>query len=58
MENAFEKIVVEIEKLKSIVDNLRGLSQGIPALDRSLIRISASVKMLEINFVDPGLEDS
>lgn len=58
MNSDLEEMTVEIQKLKSIVDNLRGLSQGIPALDRSLIRISASVKMLEINFVDPGLEDS
>lgn len=56
MEPAIEKITVEIQKLKLIVDNLRNLSQGIPAFDRNLIRIAASVKMLELNFIDPGIE--
>ena len=58
MENAFEKIVVEIEKLKSIVDGLRNFNREIPALERNLIRISASVKMLELNFIDPASEGS
>lgn len=58
MNPAIEKITGEIEKLKSIVEDLRNLSQGIPALDRNLIRIAASVKMLELNFTDPGIKDS
>jgi len=57
MNSSIEKMTVEIKKLKSIVENLRTLSQGIPALDRTLVRISASVKMLELNFIDPGSED-
>ena len=57
MNSSIEKMTVEIKKLKSIVENLRTLSQGIPALDRNLVRISASVKMLELNFIDPGSED-
>ena len=57
MNSTIEKMSVEIKRLKSIVENLRTLSQGIPALDRNLVRISASVRMLELNFIDPGSED-
>jgi hypothetical protein len=57
MNSDIEKMTVEIKKLKSIVEDLRTLSQGIPALDRNLIRIAASVKMLELNFIDLGSED-
>ena len=57
MNSTIDKMSVEIKRLKSIVENLRTLSQGIPALDRNLVRISASVKMLELNFIDPGSED-
>jgi hypothetical protein len=56
MNSTIDKMSVEIKRLKSIVENLRTLSQGIPALDRNLVRISASVKMLELNFIDPGSE--
>lgn len=56
MEPTIEKIAGEIKKLKAMVDDLRGLGQGIPTLDRNLVRIAASVKMLELNFVDPGTE--
>lgn len=58
MESAIEKITAEIQKLKSTVDDLMNLSQGIPTLDRNLVRISASVKMLELNFTDIGAGDS
>lgn len=56
MNSAIEKMTVEIKKLKSIVEALQSSSQGIPALDRNLARIAASVKMLELNFIDPGSE--
>ena len=56
MNSTIEKLSVEIKRLKSIVEDLRTLSQGIPALDRNLIRIAASVKMLELNFIDPSSE--
>ena len=56
MDSAIAKIAVEIEKLKSIIEDLRTLGQEIPALDRNLVRIAASVKMLELNFTDPGTE--
>ena len=50
-------MTVEIEKLKSIVEELRTVSQGIPALNRNLVRIAANIKMLELNFLDLGSED-
>jgi hypothetical protein len=56
MNSDSKKIIAEIEELRSIVQDLRTLSQGIPALDRNLIRIAASVRMLELNFVDPVIE--
>jgi hypothetical protein len=56
MNSGIEKMTVEIEKLKSIVEELRTVSQGIPALDRNLVRIAASIKMLELNFLDLGSE--
>ena len=51
-----EKVAQEIERLKSVIEELRNLNQGIPALDRNLTRIAASVRMLELNFVDPVKE--
>lgn len=54
---AIEKITAEIGKLKSIVDELKCLSHEIPALDRNLVRIASSIKMLELNFADIGSED-
>ncbi len=56
MNSAIEKMTVEIEKLRSTIEELRTVSRGIPALDRNLVRISASVRMLELNFIDPGSE--
>jgi hypothetical protein len=58
MNSAIEKVAEEIERLNAIVEDLRSLSQGIPALDRNLVRIAASVRMLELNFVDPAAEGS
>jgi hypothetical protein len=53
MHIATEKIAIEIQNLKTAVNNLRQLSENLPALDRNLQRIAASIKMLELNFVDP-----
>ena len=58
MNSAIEKVAEEIERLNAIVEDLRSLSQGIPALDRNLVKIAASVRMLELNFVDPAAEGS
>ena len=56
MNSTIAKITVEIEKLKSSVEDLRTLGKGIPALERNLVRIAASVKMLELNFIDPAIQ--
>jgi hypothetical protein len=48
-----ELIIKEIDKLKAAVSSLRQFGSDTPALDRNLQRISASIKMLELNFVDP-----
>jgi hypothetical protein len=48
-----EKIAQEIRNLKNAVGNLRRYSENLPALDRNLQRIAASIKMLELNFIDP-----
>jgi hypothetical protein len=56
MNSVIEKMAVEIEKLRSNVEELRTIGQGIPALDRNLARIAASIKMLELNFLDLGSE--
>lgn len=57
MNSALKKMTTEIENLKSAVEALRTLSQGIPALDRNLARIAASVRMLELNFIEPDRVD-
>jgi hypothetical protein len=57
MNPVIERMTVEIEKLKSNLEALQAIGQGIPALDRNLARIAASIKMLELNFVDLGSED-
>ena len=54
MEETIEKITGEIAGMKVAVERLDALSDGFPALDRNLVRIKASIKMLEINFVEPG----
>ncbi len=56
MNSAIEKMTVEIKKLKASVEELRTVSHRIPALDRNLVRIAASIKMLELNFIDPASE--
>lgn len=48
-----EKITAEINKMKDALNRLRELGDDLPALDRNLQRISASLKMLELNFIDP-----
>ena len=46
-------IAKEINTIKTAVSSLRQLGKDVPALDRNLQRISASLKMLELNFIDP-----
>jgi hypothetical protein len=53
MDIATDKISIEIQNLKTAVNRLRQFSDNLPALDRNLQRIAASIKMLELNFIDP-----
>lgn len=49
-----EEISSEIRKLKTIALHLESLGREFPTLICNLKRIQASIKMLELNFVDPG----
>ena len=56
MEATIEKISSEIEALKLSAQRLKAMSDDIPALNRNLVRVAASIKMLELNFVEPFKE--
>jgi len=43
-----------IETLKKIAEELRSMSDELPALQRNTIRILAGIKMLELNFSEPA----
>jgi hypothetical protein len=53
MKATIEKISSEIEALKLNAERLKAMSEDLPALNRNLVRVLASIKMLELNFVDP-----
>ncbi len=53
MNATIEKISSEIEALKLSAERLKAKSEDLPALNRNLVRVLASIKMLELNFVDP-----
>ncbi len=42
----------KIRLMKKTAQELKALGAEIPAIDRNMVRILASVKMLEINFSD------
>ena len=54
MSSTIEKISSEIKTLKNAVTYLESLGHEFPALMCNLKRIRASIKMLELNFVDPS----
>ncbi len=47
-----EKMAARIKTIKQEAEKLKTLSGGMPAVDRNVERILASVKMLEINVSD------
>jgi hypothetical protein len=53
MAATIEQISYEIRRLKETAIRLESLSTQLPALRCNLKRIQASIKMLELNFVDP-----
>lgn len=46
------QIDAKIQLIKKTAQELKALGAEIPAIDRNMVRILASVKMLEINFSD------
>ncbi|MFH0725609.1 MAG: hypothetical protein V2B19_04530 [Pseudomonadota bacterium] len=49
-----EEISTEIKQLKTAAMRLESFGREFPAISCNLKRIQASIKMLELNFVDPG----
>jgi len=47
-----KKMDTRIKAIKRAARELKELSGGIPAVDRNVVRILASTKMLEINISD------
>ena len=47
-----EKINSKVQLMKNTAEELKHLGEGFPALTRNLVRIEASLKMLEINISD------
>ena len=47
-----DEINNKIKQMKGCADELKGLGKEFPALDRNIIRILASLKMLELNVSD------
>ena len=47
-----EGIEEKIKMMKEIAQELKEMGKNIPAMDRNLLRILASIKMLEMNISD------
>ena len=47
-----DEINIKIQQMKACAEELKGLGKEFPALDRNIIRILASLKMLELNISD------
>lgn len=54
MSSTIEKISSEIKMLKTTATRLESIGNEFPALVCNVKRIQASIKMLELNFVDTG----
>ena len=50
--NVFDQLKDQIKHLKSSAEILAETGKEIPAIARNMVRIKASVKMLELNIVD------
>ena len=53
--NAVDK---KIQSIRQIASELKEIGRECPALDRNLVRLSASIKMLELNFSDVASLDA
>jgi len=47
-----EEMDQKIQLMKSTGEELKGMADDFPALSRNLVRILASIKMLELNITD------
>lgn len=47
-----ERIEEKIQLMKEAAQELKVMGKNIPAMDRNLVRILASIKMLELNISD------
>jgi hypothetical protein len=47
-----EGIEEKIQLMKEVAQELKVMGKNIPAMDRNLVRILASIKMLELNISD------
>ena len=54
VEETLQAIGREIDAMKTAVERLEALHTRYPAMERNLVRVRASIKMLEMNFVDPA----
>ena len=50
--NVFDQLRDQIKQLKSTAEILGETGKEVPAVARNMVRIMASVKMLELNIVD------
>jgi hypothetical protein len=51
------EICAKIQTMKGVAEELQGMAETIPAVARNMVRILASIRMLEINIcdlVEPG----
>ena len=54
IDETLQSISQEIDAMKTAIERLESLRTHYPALERNLVRVRASIKMLEMNFVDPA----
>ena len=54
METNFDinKVDEKIQDMTRLMEELKAMSDDVPALNRNLVRLSASIKMLTLNFSD------
>ena len=54
METNFDinKVDEKIQNMTRLMEELKAMSDDVPALNRNLVRLSASIKMLTLNFSD------
>ena len=46
------KINEKVQAMKGLMEELKAMGAEVPSLNRNLVRLSASIKMLRLNFSD------